>query len=254
MQLYGDYHTHTVYSRKKHGKNTIHENVAWAKVKGLKEIAITDHGYGHMLYGAKRRKVDKVKKEIEESKLFNEINVLYGIEANFTSLDGDLDLRDGDYEKLDILLAGFHSFAKPKTFKDWIKLFLANIFAGKNSVEKLRVRNTETVLNAMNRYPIDILTHLGAGFPVDIKPIALLAKKKGTYIELNGRRCVFTDEEMKFMIENGNKFIINSDAHSSLKVGDCLQPLNFVIKYNIPEKQIVNMDKLPKFTKVSRKN
>ena len=39
MLLTADYHTHTPYS---HGKNTILENAAVAKAKGLKEIAITD--------------------------------------------------------------------------------------------------------------------------------------------------------------------------------------------------------------------
>ena len=46
MYLTADYHTHTPYS---HGKNTVLENAVAAKAKGLKEIAITDHGYGKQL-------------------------------------------------------------------------------------------------------------------------------------------------------------------------------------------------------------
>ena len=49
---FADYHTHTLYS---HGKGTIQQNVEAAQRKGLKEIAITDHGPGHILYGVKRK-------------------------------------------------------------------------------------------------------------------------------------------------------------------------------------------------------
>lgn len=49
MQLTGDYHTHTIYS---HGKGTVLENALQAKARGLREIAITDHGFGQMAFGA----------------------------------------------------------------------------------------------------------------------------------------------------------------------------------------------------------
>ena len=52
MKLYGDYHTHTIYS---HGSGTIRDNVEEALRKGLKEIGICDHGPGHYLYGVKRK-------------------------------------------------------------------------------------------------------------------------------------------------------------------------------------------------------
>ncbi|HHY91255.1 MAG TPA: PHP domain-containing protein, partial [Clostridiales bacterium] len=62
MKIFADYHTHTRYS---HGKGTIQQNVEAAQRKGLKEIAITDHGSGHFLYGVKRKDIFKMKKEIE---------------------------------------------------------------------------------------------------------------------------------------------------------------------------------------------
>ena len=65
MILLGDYHTHTVFS---HGKGTIEENVKVAQKKGLKEIAIADHGFQHRLYNIKRRDVPLMRKQIEDLK------------------------------------------------------------------------------------------------------------------------------------------------------------------------------------------
>ena len=41
-----DYHTHTTFS---HGKGSIEDNVKEAVKKGLKAIAITDHGPGQRI-------------------------------------------------------------------------------------------------------------------------------------------------------------------------------------------------------------
>ena len=252
MLLIGDYHTHTNFSRNNHGKNTILENAVLAKSKGLKEIAITDHGYGHIFYGVKRKKVGQALQEIEEAKNITGINILHGVEANFISCDGTLDIKDGDYEKLDILLAGFHELVWTKTIKDFFVLILPNMLLKNFKPSKKRVeRNTQTILNALNKYDIDVITHLGHKMPVDIKPIAELAKEKGTYIELNGSKCNFTDSEMKILLESGVKFIVNSDAHKSLDVGKCDRAINYIVKYGI-EDRVVNLNDLPKFKKVRR--
>ena len=44
--MYGDYHTHTTYT---HGKGSIEDNVKCAIAKGLKEIAISEHSFSHMV-------------------------------------------------------------------------------------------------------------------------------------------------------------------------------------------------------------
>ena len=45
MILYGDYHTHTIYT---HGTGSIEDNVKTAIKRGLKQIAITEHSFSHM--------------------------------------------------------------------------------------------------------------------------------------------------------------------------------------------------------------
>ena len=52
LTLTADYHTHTRFS---HGKGDIEDNVLAARALGLKTVGITDHGYGHMGYGIRRR-------------------------------------------------------------------------------------------------------------------------------------------------------------------------------------------------------
>ena len=58
MILSADYHTHTTFS---HGKGSILDNATEAKARGLKVLAITDHGYGHRAYGIRHKKVPFMK-------------------------------------------------------------------------------------------------------------------------------------------------------------------------------------------------
>ena len=55
-----DYHTHTTYS---HGTGSIADNVRAAHEKGLREIAITDHGAGNIAHGMGYAKLGKMRAE-----------------------------------------------------------------------------------------------------------------------------------------------------------------------------------------------
>ena len=250
MIIFGDYHTHTNYSRHNHGKSTILENAMQAKNLGLKEIAITDHGFNHRFFGVKRKKLSKIRQEIEKAKEITGVNILLGVEANFISTDGSLDITDEDYEKIDILIAGHHRFVKPKNFKDNFNLFIPNF--KKKVSEKQKEINTLTMLRALEKYPIDILSHLNYGFAVDIKAVAKLAKQKGTKIELNGKKICFSDKEIEDLKKEKVEFILDSDAHDMFRVGECNLGQNFILKNNIDEKYVCNLDKLPNFNKVIR--
>ena len=153
MILYGDYHTHTVFS---HGKGTVLENATVACRKGLKEIAITDHGFNHKCFALKRDKVDLLLKKIEEAKKETGINILYGVEANFISRDGTIDVTPEDYKKLDIVLCGFHNLVKTKTLKDKFDLSYKNVLASAfGSSQILKDKNTAMILRALEKNKID---------------------------------------------------------------------------------------------------
>lgn len=248
MILFGDYHTHTRYSRHGHGKGTVLENASVALDKGLKQIAITDHGFNHRFYGVRRKDIAQVKEDILNSKEVTGIDILLGVEANLISTDGSIDIEEQDFEFLDLLLMGYHKMVKMESLKDQKDLFLANLLGSPFAPSKERLsRNTTAFLKALDKYPIDVITHLNYGFPTDTLAVARMAKEKGTLIELNGKRINFTDQELEIMAEEGVKFIVNSDAHSPKRVGECNNAMNTIFRLGLPLSQVVNIDKLPKF-------
>ena len=107
MILTGDYHTHTPYS---HGKNSVDENVAKAKEMGLKQVAITDHGFSHVAFGLRRYQMENYIKDCKAASEKYGIDVLVGIESNILGIDGGADLREEDFDKFDVYLCGNHIF------------------------------------------------------------------------------------------------------------------------------------------------
>lgn len=248
MVILGDYHTHTKYSRHGHGKGSVLENASVANEKGLKQIAITDHGFNHAFYGVRRRDIPEVKEDILNAKEVTGVDILLGVEANLISLNGDIDVEIEDFEFLDLLSMGFHKFVNMQRSEDVRKLTLPNLFGTpfQPSQEKIN-RNTTAYLKALDKYPIDILTHINYEFPIDTLAVARLAKEKGTYIELNGKRINISERDLDIMAGEGVRFILNSDAHTPDRVGECNEGFNLIFKLGIPLSQVANIDKLPKF-------
>ena len=101
----------------------------------------------------------------------------------------------------------------------------------------------------MRKYDIDIITHLNHACKVDVEKVARVAKETNTLIELNGKRLGMSDEEIMTCYNLGCKFVINSDAHSPKRVGDCHLGLQAVLRLRIPDSAIVNYNDLPTFKK-----
>ncbi len=248
MNILGDYHTHTKYSRHGHGKGTVLENASVANEKGLKQIAITDHGFNHMLFGIRRRDIQDIKEDILNAKEVTGVDILLGVEANLISQNGNIDVKVEDFEFLDVLSMGFHKLVHMDRNEDFWKLSLPHLIGTPFAPSKERInRNTTAYLKALDKYPIDIITHINYEFPVDALAVAKLAKEKGTYIELNGKRINVSERDLDIMAGEGVKFILGSDAHTPDRVGECNQGLNLIFKLGIPLSQIANVDKLPKF-------
>lgn len=256
MALLADYHTHTRYSRMHHGKGTVLDNVRAAYEKGLRQVAITDHGFNQKLYGIRRKDMPKFIEDVEEAREAYPIDVLVGVEANLISSDGDIDIVDSDYNSLDIVLCGFHRIVKSTSVKQQFGFVLKNVISGffhKTSKKQIEI-NTQAYINAMRKYRIDIITHLNHVAKVNVEEVAKVAKETDTLIELNGKRLGMSDEEILTCYKLGCKFVIDSDAHSPSRVGDCHLGLEAILRLRIPESAVVNYNNLPTFKKEKLKN
>ncbi|MEW6621894.1 MAG: phosphatase [Bacillota bacterium] len=222
MNLVADLHTHTISSG--HAYSTIAENLAEAAKKGLKLMAVTDHGPHmpggpHLYYFGTMRVLPNKYMGIE---------LLKGIEANIIDLEGSIDLPDIYYPMLDIVLAGFHTYCYP----------------GGNIKE-----NTRAMIKAMQNPLVDVIVHPGnPEFMVDPAEIVLAAKEYGILLEINNSslglsragsygNCLKIAEKIA---EAGIKVAVGSDAHWAGQVGDFSAALGLIAKAGIKEEQVIN--------------
>lgn len=235
MQITGDFHSHSKYSKFNHGKNTIAEMAEAAKEKGLKALAVTDHGPNHIPFGILRKNIDKVRNEVDEFNKNNndDFKLYFGIEANIIGKDGTIDLTNEEVSKLDVLVVGFHKLA----LTNIVSLFRLN---SKN--KKLIEKQTDAYIKMVQKYPVDFISHPNEYIKLNLKRLARECAKTDTLIELNPRHFRFTQKDISDMLKTDVRFIINSDAHSKDRVGEVSYSLEMVKKYGIPKYKIVNID------------
>ena len=249
MILTGDYHTHTPYS---HGKHTVAENARAAKEAGLQQLGIADHGFSHIAFGLRRKKIASYKAECQAASKEYGLDVLVGIEANIRGVDGKADLTERDFEDFDLYLCGKHVFVSYDKFSDVFGYFLGNFIADKflkNPSKRLIERNTKAYINTIKNNPIDAVTHLNYLCPANALEVAKCAADYGVYIELNSKKQHLTDEELcEMTAKTSARFIINSDAHSQDRVGDKKRVEEQLNRIGFPLERIDNIDgRFPSF-------
>lgn len=238
--IVADYHTHTRYS---HGKGSILDNVEAARRKGLKRIAISDHGFNHIYFGMSISDISKMRSEIDElNKRFDDIEVLLGIETNLISINGEIDIPNDYINAFDIILMGFHKAVKPYSLCDGWELFAKNGLDKLNPFKgkKLRYINTQAMIRAIEKYPIRIITHPGAKIDIDSRELAKAAAKKNVALEINASRGFMTVEYVKIALEEGASFVISSDAHVPERVGVFDKGLDIAKAAGVPAQRIIN--------------
>lgn len=246
MKVFADYHTHTCYS---HGKGTIEDNVKAAIDRGLTEIGISDHGPSsysfHKLGVQNSEELLDIKAEAHRLQYeYPEIKIYAGVEANIVGLDGTIDVSERVLEKLDKVLVGLHLMVVPKSFEDGGRLLYDNIIRykiNKNSREKIRYNNTLALINAIQRYPIDIITHPGYRLDIDTAELAKACSKLGVALEINVSHGFLSEEFVKIAAKEGVNFVISSDAHCPEEVGRVKVGIDLVKKLNLPTEQILNL-------------
>lgn len=221
MILTGDYHTHTPYS---HGKNTVMENTLAAKKLNLKQIGITDHGFNHVIFGLKRRKLPALREECTAAEKATGVNVLMGMESNIISISGKTDMKESDLPFFDIYLCGLHEVLWYKGIKDFYYMVYKSYFAykaGKKPSDKVIDYITKSYVNVIKNNPIDILTHINYRCCCNLLEVCKCCSDYGTYVEINTKKHHITAEELEEVVAKTDvRFVIDSDAHSADRVGD----------------------------------
>ena len=203
-----DLHTHTVFS---HGKGTVRDNIEAALAQGLKKIAVSDHGMGHVSYGI--RNADKYLRTIASLKeeYAGRIEVLAGIECNLLGENGQTELSKDLISCFDVKVLGYHKFIATRGLSYTAYCYLTS--------RKDIQRNTAAVKKALESGWFDILAHPGYAMPVDISEIAQVCRDTNTLFEINEKHTEMNSESLLTAAAEGTKFILSSDAHSPGKVG-----------------------------------
>jgi putative hydrolase len=245
MKITADYHIHSTYSKNRHGKSTIEEIVLRAIELGLKEIAITDHGPSHYLYGIKKNKIAEAKNIVTSlQKKYPQIKILFGVEANILNFNGDIDLNDDLKKFCDIILCGYHLGVLYSSISDFRDFYLMNFIGNLNNKLKERIieKNTEAIVNALNKNRIDILTHPGDKIAVNIDKIAAAAEKRNTLLEISNSHGHLNANEIMIAAKYNVKFVINSDSHIKDNIGGYENGLKEAIKAGLDLKRIINIE------------
>lgn len=225
MKLIFDGHTHTVASG--HAYSTILENVKYAKKKGIKIIAITDHA--HMMPGGAHpyhfwnlRNIPRV---------IDGIIVLTGVEANILNSQGDLDIdQDRDYSYSEVTIASIHG----------------GIYEGSTKEE-----NTQAYLNIIKNRKANIIGHPDdLRYDFDIDEVVKAAKEYNVAIGVNDasqRMGRGNPERIKEILEACKKYqtkiVCSSDAHIALDVGNFEKIMPILKEVKFPEELIINTSK-----------
>lgn len=225
MKLIFDGHTHTVASG--HAYSTILENVEYAKKKGLKIIAITDHS--HMMPGGAHPFHFWNLKNIP--RIINGVIVLTGVEANILNPNGDLDIyEDMDYSFSEVTIASIHG----------------GIYEGSSKEE-----NTNAYLNVIKSGKVNIIGHPDdLRYEFDIEEVVKAAHEYNVAIGINDasqRMGRGNPDRVKEILEACKKYktkiVCSSDAHIALDVGNFKKILPIIKEVKFPKELIINTSK-----------
>lgn len=221
MRYFIDLHMHTVASD--HAYSTVHEYVQQAKAKGLKLIAITDHGIAlddspHPWHFVNLRIIPRV---------VDGVGILRGIEANILNLNGEIDCDDNMYRELDIVIAGFHDPAIMPMDID---------------------KNTEALIATIKNPKVNIISHPGnPKFPIHVYEVAEAAKKHQVALEINNSSFISrkgSDDNCRKIAQAvkdvGGMISFGSDSHIAYTVGGFDHCLELIKETNFPVERIIN--------------
>ena len=222
MKILVDTHAHTVAST--HAYSTVHEYFIQAKLKGLEMFAITDHGpempdSPHHWHFGNRHVLPRI---------YDDVAMLRGIEANILPLEGGLDIPKGLHPFLDFAIASFHE----PVFKPLDK-----------------TTHTKAAINTFKTNTCQIFGHPGnPNYPLDYAEVIRAAKDHNVLIEINNSSFTHSRlgsesnclEILELVDKLDWKVAFASDAHVAYDVGNCQSSVAMANKIGFPYERIAN--------------
>lgn len=228
IKIETDLHTHTVSSG--HAYSTVDELARSAGRKGLKLIAITDHGPNipggphEYHFGNLAVIPDRI----------SGVDILKGIEANILD-NGRLDLPEERLKALDFVAAGLHEDT------------------GHNLSS--REEYTGAIIRAMENPLVKMITHpVNVNYPVDIEKIVRAARANDVILEINASSYSPVKKSQRGIKALDIKLCqlakrykvplsLNSDAHYHAEVGQIETLEEIIKKANIRERDVINVSR-----------
>ena len=226
MILQTDTHCHTLSSG--HAYSTIGEMAFSAQEKGLKLIAMTDHGPA--MPDAPGVTFFRNLRVVPET--LHGVEILKGAEVNIMSFQGEMDLSDAVLRELDLVIASLHyPCIKPGSQQE----------------------NTQALIKAVEHPSVNILGHIGNPlYPIDGEAVIKAVKQHGKLIEINNsslkpnsfRRGSWENclGLLKICRDLQVPVVIGSDAHIAGDVGDYQEAEALSIEAALPEELILSTD------------
>lgn len=246
MEIWGDYHIHT---RASDGQGHVADKFACASARGLREIAVADHGYGAIIFHQTDKKFDAEKRDVERANGLDSVKVYQSIEATPLNEAGDLDVPDATIARCDILHFSFHRLIQWRHVKKCPRYFIVNGWGTRwaRSEEDLVEFNTRVYLNVLDRYPVDVICHLNHRARVDVRRICTRAAEDGVYVELNEKHIETLEDCIDTVLATDVEFILGSDAHRTSDVGNFTRVKSFIERHAIPPERICGVGAKPHF-------
>ncbi len=200
----GDLHCHTTWSD---GRATVLEMGRAARERGYEYLAICDHTPNVRVVPGVT--ADDLRRQAEEIAAANEelapFRILRGAECDILP-DGTLDLPDDILAEL-----------------EWVT---ASVHAGQRSPAR---ELTRRVVEAMRHPAVRALSHPTGRLinhrppnALDLEETIAVSLETGVALEVNGLpdRLDLRDEHVRLAVEAGARIVVNTDAHSTLGLGN----------------------------------
>ncbi|MBY4797838.1 phosphatase [Collinsella sp. AGMB00827] len=251
LQILGDMHTHTLYSR--HAYSTLQENVTAASERGLEILGSTDHFSPMIHAGHDLRDFQFFVNQGIWPRTWMGVTLLRGCEADIVSLAGEL---YGEDILISENIVG-NPYREARSLFDHITSDLDYVIASVHnrafSEGASVAEGTEMYLKVLDHPRVLVLGHTGrSGVAYDIDTVLAYAKEKHKLIEINEHSLKMNGGSEPYATcrkiaercaELSVGICVNTDAHISTRIGEMPAALDMLEEIDFPQELIANRGK-----------